>query len=265
MTKQETVLGEADSKRGGLRIHQALAQDIGIAILSGTHKSGDRIEGEVEQSEALGVGRSAYREAIRILVAKGLLESRPRAGTHVTPRSQWNLLDPDVLAWTFLSGKPDEEFIRDLFELRGLIEPAAAALAASRRTDDHVARMRSALSVMRAKGLSTNEGREADRRFHSLILEAARNAPLASLASSVGAAVTWTTRLKQNNVGKPRDPIIEHLAVLEAIEAADPTLARQAMDELLRLALEEMNLTDLVQGNGVSARPSKPSKRRAQS
>ena len=85
--------------------------------------------GEIEASEALGVSRTAYREAIRILAAKGLIESRPKAGTRVTQRSRWNLLDPDVLGWAFES-EPDLDLLESLFELRNIVESAAAALAA---------------------------------------------------------------------------------------------------------------------------------------
>ena len=116
------------------RIHGTIAHDIGVEIVSGLRKPGDVFGGEIEASEALGVSRTAYREAIRILAAKGLVESRPKAGTRVTPRSRWNMLDVDVLAWTF-EGEPDTDFIIDLFELRGVIEPAAAAFAAARRTE----------------------------------------------------------------------------------------------------------------------------------
>src|SRR5688572_27001471 len=114
-------------KSGNLRIHQALARKLGIAILSGEYQPGEAFGGEIERSESLGLSRTAYREAMRILTAKGLLESRPRAGTRVTPRRNWNLLDPDMLEWMF-AGTPDERFIGDLFELRGVIEPAAAEL-----------------------------------------------------------------------------------------------------------------------------------------
>lgn len=226
----------------GLRIHQELARRFGIAILSGQYQPGDGLGGEIEQSETLKVSRTAYREAIRILIAKGLLESRPKAGTHVTPRARWNMLDPDILAWMFLSGKPDGSFIRDLFELRGVIEPAAAALAAERRTPEQVELMRAALAVMRKKSLSSAEGREADQRFHSVILQASGNEPLASLASSVGAAVTWTTLFKNDQNRKPRDPFADHLAVFEAIAAGNAKGAHDAMETLLHLALDDMGL-----------------------
>eukprot|EP01035_Chromulina_nebulosa_P037515 gene37515-50643_t len=120
------------------RIHGTIAHDIGVEIVSGVRKPGDVFGGEIEASEALGVSRTAYREAIRILAAKGLIESRPKAGTRVTQRSRWNLLDPDVLGWAF-EGEPDTDFILDLFELRSVIEPAAAAFAARRRSDDDLA------------------------------------------------------------------------------------------------------------------------------
>lgn len=232
----------AQNETKGLRIHQAIARQIGIAILSGEIPPGGALDGEIEQSEALNVSRTAYREAIRILVAKGLLESRPKAGTHVTPRARWSMLDPDVLGWMF-SGIPDERFIHELFELRGVIEPAAAALAARRRTDAQLASMRAGLEAMRVHTLATAEGRDGDRQFHSAILEATGNEPLASLSSSVSAAVTWTTRFKQRGGTLPRDPLGEHFALYEAIAAGAPDAARAAMEHLLYLALDDMRVS----------------------
>jgi DNA-binding FadR family transcriptional regulator len=222
-------------------MHQAIARDLGTAILSGRYKPGASFDGEIESSEQLKVSRSVYREAIRILVAKGLLESRPKAGTRVTPRERWNLLDPDVLAWTF-EGEPDERFIRDLFELRGVIEPAAAAFAACRRSEAQIAALSEALANMRRFGLATPEGRAADQAFHRAILAAADNRALHSLASSVGAAVSWTTKFKQRSRELPRDPVPDHEAVYRAILAGDGEQARTAMAELLQLALQDMQL-----------------------
>lgn len=232
---------------GNLRIHQALARQLGIAILSGKHLPGEGFGGEIEQSEALGVSRTAYREAMRILTAKGLLESRPKAGTHVTPRRQWILLDPDVLEWMF-AGTPDERFIRDLFELRGVIEPAAAALAATRHDQADLARMDAGLAGMRAYGLATAEGQAADQEFHTALLDAARNEALTSLATSVAAAVRWTTRFKQRRHQHPRDPLPEHVALRDAIASRKPARARKAMEELLRLALADMPIANHEEG-----------------
>ena len=232
-------MAKADGEVKPLRIHQAIAARLGTAILAGEYRPGDSLEGEIEQSLALGVSRTAYREAMRILVAKGLLESRPKAGTHITPRARWNLLDPDILGWMF-SSRPDPHFIRDLFELRGIIEPAAAAFAAQRRTAAQLDAMAEALDGMARHGLATSTGREADRQFHHAILEASGNEALASLSSSVGAAVQWTTHFKQRGSRKPRDPLPEHAAVHAAIAASDAPGASAAMAALLHLALDDM-------------------------
>lgn len=222
-----------------MRLHQSIAQRLGTAILCGEHAPGEHLGGEIEEAEALGVSRTAYREALRILIAKGLLESRPRAGTHVTPRARWNLLDPDVLAWMF-SSTPDARFTRDLFELRGVIEPAAAALAATRRSDADLAAMHTALDAMRSEGLASEAGQAADRAFHDTLLRASGNEALAALSSTVGAAVQWTTRFKQRAHATPRDPLPEHLAVFYAIEAGDGPAAAAAMRSLVDLALADM-------------------------
>lgn len=223
------------------RIHGSIARAIGIEIVSGKRAPGTMLDGEIEASEALGISRTAYREAIRILAAKGLIESRPKAGTRVTPRAQWNMLDPDVLAWMF-EGDPGRDFITALFELRGIVEPAACALAATRRTENDLAVMDEALEEMGKRTLKTVEGRAADQRFHTAILAAAGNEPLVSLASTVGAAIGWTTRFKQRVKARPRDPMPDHKAVLAAIRAGDPDAARAAMNVLLRLAIEDMGL-----------------------
>ena len=225
-----------DSK---LRLHQSVAQNLGIAILSGDFQPGTQFVGEIEQSAVLGVSRTAYREAIRILTAKGLLESKPKAGTHVTARERWNLLDPDMLAWMFM-GTPDEQFIRDLFELRNLLEPAAAKLAAERRTPAQLSLMQSAIADMRAHGLATSKGQASDQKFHATLLAASGNQALATLASSIGAAVQWTTNFKQRANPNPRDPLPEHIAVFDAIAAGDKSRAHDAMEILIDLAFKDM-------------------------
>jgi DNA-binding FadR family transcriptional regulator len=230
-----------DGSGASPRIHGAIAHDIGIEIVGGKRRPGDVFGGEIEASEALGVSRTAYREAIRILAAKGLVESRPKAGTRVTPRSRWNLLDPDVLAWTF-EGEPEPAFIFELFELRGVIEPAAAAFAARRRSEAELAEMRAALDDMARLGLADAAGQAADQRFHRMILSAARNEPLAALASTVGAAVRWTTKFKQRTRALPRDPLPDHIRVYDAIAAGDAAAANAAMAELLQLALGDIEL-----------------------
>lgn len=222
----------------GRRLYGAIAHKLGVAILSGEYASGDILSGEVAFSEALDVSRSAYREAIQVLSAKGLVESRPKAGTRVLPRERWNLLDPDVLAWAF-TGEPDLELIRGLFELRAIIEPAAARLAAERRSRADLSKMKDALGLMRRHTLANDQGRAADRDFHRAILQATRNDALVTLSASIGAAVSWTTQFKQRARALPRNPIPDHVRVYDAIAAGDGKAASDAMAALVELALED--------------------------
>lgn len=226
-------------KPGAERLHGAIARNLGVAIVSGVHKPGDILGNEIEFSEQLAVSRSAYREAIRILSAKGLVESRPRTGTRVLTMDRWNLLDSDVLSWFFAS-EPSPVIVNGLFELRMIVEPAAAALAAVRRSEDELARMRASLETMERKTLKTEAGQSADRDFHQAILTATGNPPLISLASTIGASVRWTTLYKQRKRRLPPDPMPEHWAVFEAIAAGDAEAARAAMQALVAHALEQI-------------------------
>lgn len=219
-----------------------LAQSLGERILSGKLKEGHAFPGEVEFAAQLGISRSVLREALRVLVSKGLVEGRPKAGTRVTLRQQWNLLDPDILAWQFAS-EPSSKFIEDLFALRMILEPEAAALAATRRTEAHIADMRQALAEMSSQTLATEEGRLADQRFHLAILNATGNELILALASSILAAIAWTTIYKQRERELPRNPIPDHAAVLECIANADPQAARLAMTTLIRLALADTKMS----------------------
>ena len=225
----------------GRRLHGAVAHKLGTAILSGDYVPGDTLPGEIEFSEMLDVSRSAYREAVQVLTAKGLVESRPKIGTRVLPRSRWNLLDPDVLAWAF-AGEPDITFMRSLFELRAIVEPAAAALAAERRERRDLKIMKDALMAMRRHTLATETGRAADREFHDAVLAATRNDALIVLSASIGAAVSWTTQFKQRARALPRNPIPDHVKVYEAISAGDAAGASAAMRTLVDLALEDTKM-----------------------
>jgi len=225
-------------RAAGRRLRGAVAHYLGSEIVSGRIPPGARLTGEVANSEALNVSRSAYREAVQVLTAKGLVESRPKAGTRVLPRERWNLLDPMVLAWAF-TGEPPIEFVRDLFELRAIVEPAAAHMAAERRSKNDVKALRDALAAMRRHTLATEAGRAADRDFHDALLRATQNSVLMTLSASIGAAVSWTTQFKQRARALPRDPIPDHARVCDAIAAGDAAAAAAAMRTLIDLAHED--------------------------
>lgn len=235
MTESEERAGRHGT---GRRLRGAVAHHLGTAIVSGRIAPGERLVGEIANAAALDVSRSAYREAVQVLTAKGLVESRTKAGTRVLPKSRWNLLDPDVLAWAF-SGEPDIGFVRDLFELRAIVEPAAARLAAERRNKEDIRAMKAALAMMRRHTLATDAGRAADRDFHDAILQATHNMTLITLSASIGAAVAWTTQFKQRTRALPRDPLPDHVRVCDAIVAGDAEVASAQMRLLIELALED--------------------------
>ena len=233
----------AAPRRGpGRRLHGALLRKLGIAIVTGKYPPGSLLTDEIAFAEELQVSRGAYREALQALTSKGLVERRPKAGTRVLPRSRWNRLDPEVLGWFFIS-KPDMPFIRNLFELRLIIEPAAARLAAQRRGEDDLQKMQAALAAMRLHTLANEDGRLADRDFHTALLEASRNETLVTLSASIASAVTWTTRFKQRERDLPRDPIPDHERVYRAVAAGKVQAAGKAMEHLLELALEDTRVS----------------------
>lgn len=228
------------------RLNHVVAQRLATQIVSGEIGPGQVFPPEVEHAEMLGVSRSVLREAFRILTAKGLVSSRPKAGTRVSERRRWNLLDPDVLAWQIQCGA-SEAFLRDLFELRLVVEPQAAEMAALRRDEGQLVDMANALDTMERFTLSTPKGRAADIRFHELLMEATGNEMLLALSNSISTAINSTTTIKQalGRAGAdgvegggipPRDPMPEHRALYAQIVDANPKQARKAMITLIELA-----------------------------
>src|SRR6185437_10845582 len=216
-------------------LHGTIARKLGIAIVSRQYQPGEILDGEVASSEQFAVSRTAYREAVRILAAKGLVDARPKVGTRINARSKWNLLDPDVLDWTF-DAEPDVQLLNSLFELRNVVESAAAGLAAQRRSAAHLKAMRTALNGMAKFTLATPAGRQADLDFHSTLLDATNNPYIISLTSGVSAAISTTTIYKQRKRPLRRDPLPDHLRVFEAIAEKDAEQAQLAMSELIELA-----------------------------
>src|SRR5207245_3470655 len=126
-------------------------RQIGLSIMRNDFKPGDALLSEPELSLQFNVSRPVLREALKMLGAKGLIESRPKTGTRVRPRADWNFLDPDVLSWRYAGGVSAED-VRALFELRRAIEPMAAALAAQRATPAQIGEVPAATAEM--EGLS---------------------------------------------------------------------------------------------------------------
>ncbi|WP_308517349.1 FadR/GntR family transcriptional regulator [Sphingomonas flavescens] len=226
------------------RLHQSLARDLGSKILSGEYSPGESLPGEIAASQQHQVSRNAYREAVRILAAKGLVESRQKAGTLVTERSRWNLLDPDVLDWA-LSNDPTPEFRAALYELRAIVEPAAASLAALRRSDQDLAAMASALEEMRVNEPDSPSAEQADERFHAALFTAAGNDVLSRLASIIAASVKFIAEYKREQ-HIDRDTWPDHKAIFDAVKARRSGQAHNAMERLIAHAREDTETADSI-------------------
>lgn len=230
--------GAVENLSGRGKLHDRIATSIGLDIVTGVIAEGQMLPTEAEAIERLNVSRTAYREAIRALAGKGLISSRTKVGTRVNPRREWALFDTEVLSWMF-ARRPTMGSVRSLFELRMLVEPSAAAIAAERRTADQLSTMGHALEEMARHGLNTEAGQTADGIFHSTIMEATENEFLIALTEPISTAIRWTTILKFAASKKPRNPLQLHRDVFSAIAERDPDRARRFTVQLLAEARED--------------------------
>jgi DNA-binding FadR family transcriptional regulator len=153
----------------------------------------------------------------------------------VQPRTEWRLLDPDVVRWQF-EGRDDRQFLDDLSEMRGIIEPASARLAALRRTDEDVAALERALERMAAAARGDGDAVAADVAFHRALLAATHNELLVRMEVVLETGLTARDRLVHGAV-QDDDPTPAHAAVLDAVRAGDPDAAVAAASALLAKSL----------------------------
>jgi DNA-binding FadR family transcriptional regulator len=209
-----------------------LVHEIGAKIVAGALAPGTVLPNESDWGAQLGVSRTVLREATKLLISKGLIESRPKTGTRVRDPACWNLLDPDVLVWQ-LSAAPLDRFVRELFELRRVVEPAVAALAAARCSPRHIEELAAAYQGMITAGNDNRRFIGPDIQFHQTILGAVDNGLLRALGVVVETALALTLRLSLDNPRGQSHSVPLHRAVLDAIRARDPEAAEKAMRKLI--------------------------------
>ena len=215
----------------GTSVHASLANEIGRRILRGDYPPGTILPNEQQWSQTFDVSRSAVREAIKMLMAKSLLSSRPKVGSWVEPRDRWNLLDRDVLAW-YAASPNREGFLKTVQEFRYIIEPEATALAAERRSDAQMAEISQACAEMgSAEGLQ--ERTEADTRFHLAILRASGNELLVPLGALIELALNQLFVFVTREVDNLRHAQMLHEKIEKAVRQRRPDAARVAVRKLL--------------------------------
>ncbi|SAL53559.1 GntR family transcriptional regulator [Caballeronia arvi] len=207
-------------------MHGRIVQELGMRIVSGGIAPGERLPAEPSLCEAYGVSRPVLREATRVLVAKGLVVSKPRVGSVVRAREEWHMLDPDVLVWT-ISHLPEGEFFRSLMTVRQIIEPAAAALAAISATADDIARIGAAYERMESAQTAA-ELLDPDLEFHRAVMSATHNDMLAYIGNMLSLALTESIKLTSRHPNTHALSLPRHKAIFTAIANRDALAARQA-------------------------------------
>lgn len=208
---------------------------LGKQIVSGEYNSGDTLPIEPELAGILGVGRNALREAVKVLAGKGLISTAPRSGTKVRPREDWNMLDPDVLSWYTACEINSPKFILDLTEMRRIIEPEAAELAAARAERDNISEIMSAYEAME-QSIKDNDSEgymQADIDFHDAILMATHNAVLSNLRNAITAFLKVNFSVAAHHPSAASDNLEKHRKIAWAIAAGDVKKARSVTLELL--------------------------------
>jgi DNA-binding FadR family transcriptional regulator len=219
--------------------HGRLVHALGQRIVTGELAPGAPLPIEAKLVEEFGTSRSAVREAVKVLTAKGLVVARTKVGTTVQPESSWNLLDPDVLAWRY-TGDPTDAQLDDLAGMRVAVEPEAARLAARSRDRRALAAIRDAYRLMESTLDDPDEFIQHDLDFHRAVVEAGGNLLLVHLDDVLGVALAAAREVHSRNVRRNRRSLPAHRAVLNAITARDADTAAGLMRELVRNAQHDI-------------------------
>jgi len=222
-----------------LKLHMRVADQLGVAIVRGDFAPGQSLPSEMQLCEMLGISRTAMREAVRGLVAKGLIDSKPKRGTRVRDPEHWNHLDPDVLRWR-VEVTDTETYLKKMFQLRRATEPEACALAAVEATAEDHTRLSQDFQAMVDAGNDNAAWVEADLKFHKSIYLATHNEFFWPIGQLFSFGLRQMFAIAAQGSHRPR-AVVEHRDVLDAILAGKPDLARAAALTLLGNATSDID------------------------
>jgi DNA-binding FadR family transcriptional regulator len=223
-----------DNARGSRSRTAHVANEIGLRIIAGVYPEGGLLPAEADLMAQFKVSRTVLREAMKTLSGKGLLQAKSRIGTRVRPRPDWQVFDPDVLRWQANVGFSGD-LLGALGEVRLIVEVEAAALAARRRTAEHLPGLYAWVERMAAAGRSRHDFVDADLNFHLYLGRIAGNAFLSALSSLIEVALI-AALTKSSPVDEPGGvarSAAEHRAVVDAIAAGDEARARATMRHVI--------------------------------
>lgn len=208
-----------------------LAEKLAQRILTGVYAPGTILPGELDLGEQFGVSRTAVREAVKTLTAKGMVLPRPRIGTRVLPQSNWNFLDQELLSW-WMTEQNFNQVIEYFLVMRSSLEPQACLLAATQGTAEQKARLNTLMAEMVELKRKFNRERwiEVDMAWHEHVYEMSGNPFLTSFASLFHSIYhTYFTSITQDEVVK----LDLHQAIVDAILESDGPRALSASQALL--------------------------------
>jgi DNA-binding FadR family transcriptional regulator len=224
--------------------HDLITKELAKRVLSGQYAVGETLPSEGDLLDEFRASRTALREALKTLAAKGLIVAKTRIGTRVLPSSFWNFYDPQVLSWRLENGV-DANFLQMLFEVRQALEPAAAALAATRVTAENLERLQGFLAAMDRQHESPVSYAEPDLGFHQEVLMASHNPFLQSFSSIIEASILCAFQISApvDSPERQAKSIRRHAEVLDALVAGDAAEASRAMSEVIVEGLENAHFT----------------------
>jgi DNA-binding FadR family transcriptional regulator len=222
-------------------VHGNTVDHLGEAIVAGRYAAGGSIPPEPVLCEELGVSRTVIREAVKSLVAKGLLTTGPKVGTRVQAEEQWNWFDADVIVWQTKAGL-SVDFLQDLQDLRRVVEPAAVRLAASRATAQDIADMEEAYAGMKRAIDFGGDYITPDLRFHQGLIRSSHNRMLVQMSRALGALLRTSFEISTTRKDGPSSSLPLHRAVLDAVIAREPARAEQAILVLIDGARKDIDL-----------------------
>jgi DNA-binding FadR family transcriptional regulator len=223
-------------------VHGNTVDHLGEAIVAGRYGIGASIPPEPLLCTELGVSRTVVREAVKSLIAKGLMTTGPKVGTRVLSSDHWNWFDPDVISWQSKAGLTPE-FLRDLQDLRRVVEPAAMRLAAERATPQDLAEIELAYAGMKRAVEGGGDYVTYDLRFHQGLLRACRNRMLVQMSKALGALLRTSFEISTRRKDGPINSLPLHREVLDAVIAHDADRAETAIRVLIdgaRTDIEEV-------------------------
>jgi DNA-binding FadR family transcriptional regulator len=220
-------------------VHGNTVDHLGEAIVAGRYAVGASIPPEPVLCQELGVSRTVVREAVKSLIAKGLMTTGPKVGTRVLSEDHWNWFDPDVIIWQSKAGLTPE-FLRDLQDLRRVVEPAAMRLAAERATAQDIAEVEAAYAGMKHAVEAGGDYVTHDLRFHQGLLRASRNRMLVQMSKALGALLRTSFEISTRRKDGPSHSLPLHRAVLDAVIAHQPDEAERAIRVLIDGAKEDI-------------------------